>query len=85
MSLKRKMRRKALSAAEKEYKANREEGPCYIEECKFNGDFIIACSLCDFMVQHCTDHQEEGQKKAKRHIKFRHPIAFRRALKANKR
>lgn len=62
-------------AARKEYVHGRELGNCYLHEkgCQDNGDFIDACSLCDFKVQSCTAHHAMGKQKARQHLFLKHP------------
>lgn len=76
----RQQRRKKIleerKAARKEYKQNRELGPCYLSEkgCGNNGDFIESCRFCDYKVQVCTAHRPLGQQKAAQHVFAKHPV-----------
>lgn len=73
----RKLKRKNVSVdrkeARKHYRDNRELGPCFLSGCENNGDFKDACRFCEFCVQSCTEHHEQGRNKAKRHLFVRHP------------
>lgn len=73
--LEKKARRARKLAARKKYKAERELGACFLNDqgCNNNGDLITHCNFCDFKVQACTEHQELGRDKAKRHLMLKHP------------
>ena len=57
----------------KEYKENRELGPCFVKGCSNNGDMKTHCRFCDYVVQACTGHQIDGRNKAKKHLYLKHP------------
>jgi len=63
----------AAKASSKDYRAQRELGPCFVEKCGNNGDSILHCNFCAFKVQACSEHYATGRNKAKRHLMLKHP------------